>query len=213
MALYTVSNEGDLSVGIRSERLSDAKCAVRVGRVLVPLRENRARRTFPCMKNGLVVDGQPAWHRGKPTIVGRDAWKGAIVLVSAKFLRFEVSVARELPVPSAWPGIETERPAFVQDGRRTSREQTQLVIVAHKSSAIIADTRNHYITVDCVEGILAMRPTTADELGRYLVSRAENRIREHRGLLWTKAALKAIGVPHLWSTLLSERMGKLSARV
>lgn len=210
---HIVGQDGTLVDGIPVRRISKRERVVKVGHVEVPLLMNHSNNAMPVVVDGRVVQAQPARPQERCALVGLGAWRGALVYVASHDLCFDDRFAEKLPVSNAWPGIETEYEAFVQVGRRCAREQYQLVVIPNGSSAIVADTRGRYCTLTCVGTTVRRSRTSAEELGRYLVRRAERRLYQHSPLLWTLKTLQSLQVEDLWTAQLRERLQRLDVRV
>ncbi len=210
---HTIGVDGTLEAGIPVQRISRRESVVKVGHIAVPLLMNHSNKAMPFVIEGRVVQAQPARPQERCALVGLGALRCVLVYVASHHLRFDDRFAEKLPVSNAWPGIETEYEAFVQVGRRSSREQYQLVVIPNGSAAIVADTQSRYMTLTCIGTTVIRSTTSAEELGRCLVRRAERRLHQHSPLLWTLKTLQALHVEDLWTAQLRERLQRLDVRV
>jgi|GEM_PF-1401264 len=166
-------------------------------------------RTNPRVVRGFLEEASPDYNEKRfQRLQGRNEWRGAIVTVNTGVLDFSSARSTHLPgINNAWPGVEQEHFLF----SRTDDNRHQLVAVEEGEFCFVCDSRKRYMRILCRDGVVATAPAVPRELARCFVIRAENTITTHKGLLWTRKALEALGFVGLWTDELETRLASFPA--
>ncbi len=172
-----------------------------------------ANRELPRCQGNLMLEAAPThMPGGYPAFEGRGSWQGTLVLIPTARLAFPAERSSYFgEIDNAWRGAEVIGSAHVQVGERSFADQMQIVAVTEKESVVVADSWSRYVTICYKDGTPVCFPAEKEELGRLLVRRLEVRLPnvKHQALKWTWHTLCRLGLAHMWTGPLDQRMRSL----